>query len=69
MKNYFISAAATVLMILFTMSCQNTQITEKEQGPSKVEIRETNGKHYFYLNGEQFELKGAGGGGNLKLLQ
>ncbi len=69
MKNYFISAAATVLMILFTMSCQNTQITEKEQGPSKVEIRETNGKHYFYVNGEQFELKGAGGGGNLKLLQ
>jgi hypothetical protein len=69
MKNYFISAAASVLMMLFTLSCQNPGIGESAQVPSKVEIRETNGKHHFYVNGELFELKGAGGGGNLKLLQ
>jgi hypothetical protein len=69
MKNYFISAAASVLMMLFFPSCQNPGLGESARGPSKVEIRESNGKHHFYVNGELFELKGAGGGGNLKLLQ
>lgn len=34
-------------------------------GPSKVEIRQVEGKHRFFVNGAVFELKGAGGGGSL----
>lgn len=34
-------------------------------GPSKVEIRQVEGKHRFFVNGVVFELKGAGGGGSL----
>ncbi len=37
-------------------------------GPSKVEIRREAGKYSFYVNGELFNLKGAGGGGSLVAL-
>ncbi len=37
-------------------------------GPSKVEIRQVEGKHRFFVNGVVFELKGAGGGGSLAAL-
>lgn len=37
-------------------------------GPSKVEIRSVAGKYSFYINGERFDLKGAGGGGSLAAL-
>lgn len=34
-------------------------------GPSKVEIRQVSGKYSFFVNGERFDLKGAGGSGSL----
>ena len=37
-------------------------------GPSKVEIRKESGKYHFYVNGAEFVLKGAGGGGSLAVL-
>ncbi len=39
------------------------------QVPSRVEIKAVDGKYNFYVNSERFDLKGAGGGGNLALLQ
>jgi hypothetical protein len=38
------------------------------QTPSKVVIKQVDGKYNFFVNGELFELKGAGGGGSLALL-
>ena len=37
--------------------------------PSRVEIKSVEGKYDFYVNGEIFKLKGAGGGGRLDFLQ
>lgn len=39
------------------------------QIPSKVQVRAVDGKYSFYVNGQPFTLKGAGGGGRLDLLQ
>ena len=69
MKNLFSIATAILVLALLGISCQNSPLVKTQQGPSQVDIREVDGRHYFFVNGEKFELKGAGGGGNLKLLQ
>lgn len=43
-------------------------LAAKKQGPSKVEIIAVKGVYHFYVNRKVFEVKGAGGGGNLALL-
>jgi len=55
-----------VIFTLFLLvSCKQG---DSLQTPSKVEIKSADGENNFYVNGELFELKGAGGGGRLALL-
>ncbi|HKJ79458.1 MAG TPA: hypothetical protein VKA10_07980, partial [Prolixibacteraceae bacterium] len=57
------------LVIMVTISCQmNSKNSDQSTKPSKVEIKPVNGDYNFFVNGELFELKGAGGGGNLARL-
>jgi hypothetical protein len=69
MKNNLKNTAALVLLVLISLACGPTKTTDPMQTPSIVEIKAVNGRYNFYVNGELFELKGAGGGGNLALLQ
>jgi hypothetical protein len=69
MKNLF----KNILVLLFTIfgitSCNSAQKNNNPmQTPSKVEIKAVDGKYNFYINGELFMLKGAGGGNNLSAL-
>jgi hypothetical protein len=65
MKRYLTLAAIATLSVLLFLSAKNMN---SQQQPSKVEIKSVDGKYNFYVNGQLFQLKGAGGGGNLELL-
>jgi hypothetical protein len=57
------------LAILAAGSCNQLQKNKDPlQTPSHVEIKAVDGDYNFYVNGELFELKGVGGGGNLAAL-
>jgi hypothetical protein len=61
--------SAALFIILLIWSCNTSISKETAQTPSLVEINSVDGKYNFYVNGEMFELKGAGGNGNLGMLQ
>ena len=69
MKRTIIGAAMVILAILLPGACKNAQKDKDPMHtPSHVEIKAVDGKYHFYINDELFELKGAGGGGNLAAL-
>ena len=65
MKTDLRIAATVILAILLLTSCKNK---DPLQTHSNVEIKAVDGKYNFYVNGEKFELKGAGGYYNMGLL-
>ena len=67
MKNFLISAAILISIGLLA-SCNNSKNDEKPLKPSHVEVKAVDGKYDFYVNGEIFKVKGAGGGNNLAAL-
>ncbi len=67
MKNFLISAAILISIGLL-VSCNNSKNGEKPLKPSHVEVKAVDGKYDFYVNGEIFKVKGAGGGNNLAAL-
>lgn len=56
----------TITLLLFTYCSREAK--NPLETPSHVEIKSTDGKYNFYVNGNLFELKGAGGGGNIARL-
>ncbi len=65
-----VNIAVIILLIVFmAVSCQNTKTNDPMQTPSQVEIKSVDGKYNFYVDGKLFDVKGAGGGGNLDMLQ
>lgn len=55
------------ILALFSVSC-SLKNSEENKSPSKVELRNANGKHLLYVNENPFYVKGAGYGGNMELL-
>ena len=69
MRNHSVILIILLVAVLFNCSCNQIQKSKNEmQTPSKVEIKAIDGKYNFYVNGELFMLKGAGGGNNLSAL-
>ncbi|MFW6290660.1 MAG: glycoside hydrolase family 2 TIM barrel-domain containing protein, partial [Mariniphaga sp.] len=69
MKNILTGTMALISISLMAVSCMTSKSNDSMRNPSHVEIKAVDGKYNFYVNGELFELKGAGGSGNLALLQ
>lgn len=69
MKNLMKRTVVVLLMVFTAITCQNPKGKDTMKKPSHVDIKAVDGKYNFYVNGELFELKGAGGGGNLNMLQ
>lgn len=67
MKKYLAIATLAAIAVVLFLSAKN--LRPIQQQPSKVEIKAVDGKYDFYVNGKLFKLKGAGGGGNLEMLQ
>jgi hypothetical protein len=65
MKQYIKPRLLVMFAVLIVFSCK---ASDPMKTPSHVAIKSVNGKYNFYVNGDLFELKGAGGGGNLKVL-
>lgn len=59
-----------ILSIVFNSVCSvQAQIATNESYPSNVAIKKgSGGRYHFFVNGEQFDLKGVGGAQDLKLL-
>ncbi len=55
----------TIFTVLFFTGCMEK---DPMKTPSQVKIKAINGRYHFFVNDTLFELKGAGGGGNLRLL-
>lgn len=69
MNNYLKSAAILLISMLFFPFCNSAQNNKNIlQTPSKVEIKAVEGDYNFYVDGELFMLKGAGGGNDLAKL-
>ena len=69
MRNHSTILIILLAAVIFNISCKQTQkLKDEMQTPSKVEIKDIDGKYNFYVNGELFMLKGAGGGNNLSAL-
>ena len=69
MNNYLSNLATLFFTVLVLTSCNSAKNNnDSMQIPSKVEIKAVDGKYNFYVNGELFKLKGAGGGNNLSAL-
>jgi hypothetical protein len=70
MKNCLKNQLFLLFTVLVIASCNPAQKSgDLLQTPSKVEIKAVDGRYNFYVNGELFLLKGAGGGNNLAALQ
>ena len=60
---------ALAIIILVAASCnREKKSTDVLNTPSKVEVKQVDGKYHFFVNDEIFEVKGVGGGGNLAFL-
>ncbi|NQU85516.1 MAG: hypothetical protein HQ541_07125 [Mariniphaga sp.] len=69
MKTYIKRTLILTFAVLLFASCNQQQKNKDPlQTPSRVEIKAIDGNYSFYINGELFELKGVGGGGNLAML-
>ncbi len=69
MNNYLKNLVSFLITALVFTGCSSVKKNDNPmQTPSKVEIKAVDGKYNFYVNGELFLLKGAGGGNNLAAL-
>lgn len=60
---------ALATFILVAASCnREKKSTDVLNPPSRVEVKQVDGKYHFFVNDEIFEVKGVGGGGNLEFL-
>jgi hypothetical protein len=64
MKQYIKPVHLVMFAALIVIACK---AVDPMKTSSHVTIKSVNGKYNFYVNGSLFELKGAGGGGNLKV--
>lgn len=67
MKNYLKITALLSITVCLLGSC-DPKNRNPLQNPTKVEIKSVDGDYNFYVNGEHFELRGAGGSANLAFL-
>lgn len=65
MRNRLLYSLIFIISVLGISSCKEK---DPMKNPSKVEISQIDGKYHFVVNGNIFDLKGAGGGGRLDLL-
>ena len=69
MNQFTGNLTAFFFIVLVITACTSAKLNNNPmQKPSKVEIKAVDGKYNFYVNGELFMLKGAGGGNNLTAL-
>lgn len=68
MRTYFKTLTIILLTLLFVDCNSVKNKINPLQTPSNVEIKQVDGIYNFYINGELFKLKGAGGEKNLAAL-
>lgn len=61
MMNKFRNIYLLMILLAITLSgCNNIVKENTDKGPRNVEMKETNGVHRLYVDGEEFYVKGAG---------